>query len=73
MVKDLIVQLEDEFLEGKAIESLFVVDSEGEKLKLKNTQALEGLFDPGDAFMKNSIHCRTAEYLKPYARMMPSP
>jgi hypothetical protein len=49
VVKDLIVQLENEYLEGKAIESLFVVDSEGEKLKLKNTQALEGLFEPSDS------------------------
>ena len=45
------MQLEDEFLEGKAIES-HVVDSEGEKLKLKITQALEGLFEPSDSLFQ---------------------
>ena len=66
LVEDLVRHLSAEFLDGKVIESLFVVDSEGEKLKLRNTQALEGLLEPNDALYAQ-VQVESAEAAAPVA------
>ena len=66
LVEDLVRHLSAEFLDGKVIESLFVVDSEGEKLKLRNTQALEGLLEPNDALFAQ-VQVESTEAAAPVA------